>query len=240
MQKPLPFKMHASDPLSAWRASTFWAKEPETISWLEYFSNKATRRVSTLVDVGANIGVYTLYWLSLSDNSNAISCEPFEPNQKLLSANASLNGFSSRVKLISEPLYDAVGLGFVNIEDDRPGGSGFRYSIGQHLDKKSEIVMKALTLDLILAPSMVNHILKIDVDGNDFEILRGGESSLSSGNIESVLIEADLDQQLKIAKYLEGFGYCADARFNDFPSHSDHRRILNGTSERNRVYSLRL
>ena len=39
----MPFKMSLSDPLSIWRAETFWSKEPETIEWLKFFGNFTCR-----------------------------------------------------------------------------------------------------------------------------------------------------------------------------------------------------
>jgi hypothetical protein len=67
-QVPVPFKMITTHELSQWRKENFWEKEPETIAWLQNFSNMAgdTR---ALLDVGANIGVYSMYWLSLNSNN---------------------------------------------------------------------------------------------------------------------------------------------------------------------------
>jgi hypothetical protein len=41
---------------SLWRAETLLTKEPETIEWIETFNEE-----SVFWDVGANIGVYSLY-----------------------------------------------------------------------------------------------------------------------------------------------------------------------------------
>jgi len=71
----LPFRIDTTDELSLWRANTFFDKEPETIEWLKFFSNKSNS-TNLLVDVGANIGLYTLFWLSLNTNNRAIAIEP--------------------------------------------------------------------------------------------------------------------------------------------------------------------
>ena len=42
--------------LIQWRAETFFTKEPETIEWINTFKSD-----ETLFDVGANIGLYSIY-----------------------------------------------------------------------------------------------------------------------------------------------------------------------------------
>lgn len=93
-----------SDPISLWRAETFWSKEPETIEWLTYFGNKENSHCRILVDVGANIGIYTLYWCSLNKNLLTISIEPFDENYKLLVRNTEMNDFTDQVKFLKQPL----------------------------------------------------------------------------------------------------------------------------------------
>ena len=38
------------------RAYTFYTKEPETVDWIDKFNNG-----SNFIDIGANIGIYSLY-----------------------------------------------------------------------------------------------------------------------------------------------------------------------------------
>ena len=90
-EKSLPFKLDISDKLSAWRSKTFYSKEPETLKWLEFFA-VINHNYEILIDVGANIGIYTLYWLHFP-NTRAIAIEPFDENIRLLSSNISMNNF---------------------------------------------------------------------------------------------------------------------------------------------------
>ena len=50
------FLMENYGPLSRKRARSFEFKEPETLTWIESFDSN-----DSLIDIGANIGIYTIY-----------------------------------------------------------------------------------------------------------------------------------------------------------------------------------
>ena len=235
--KLLPFKMDLTDALSIWRAETFWLKEPETVKWLEYFSSQKSLNCKTFYDVGANVGIYTLYWLTLNIESNSISIEPFNENLNLLIRNIKMNNFTHRVKVVNQPLASRVELGFYNVSDNRPGGSSFKFDLFNNPDLIDSKQTESLTIDSLFSTKLGPSILKIDVDGTDFEILQGARLSLKSNEIISVLIESSEEKQKEIENYLKKFDYVADPKFNEMVNHSDERRKINGNHERNRVYT---
>ncbi len=230
----LPFEIDSSDELSSWRAETFFSKEPETLEWLRtYVSND---EIPVLLDVGANIGLYSLYYLSLKPQTETISCEPFQENFHLLIKNLDLNGFAERAILVQNPLARVSEEGFAEINDSRPGGSGYRYI--RNLEAELDLIkIKTVSIDEILRHEIRQVIIKIDTDGNDFEILQGARESLASGKVISVLIESDVDGQKRISNFLDQFGLVPDLELDNLPNHSDLRRINAGTKERNRIYT---
>ena len=231
--------MDLTGALSRWRAETFWTKEVETISWLKFFSGGAPHAAETLVDVGANVGIYSLFWLTLSKNSKVLSCEPFVENYSLLKSNLELNGLLHRAELVSEPLYSQSTPGTLFFEDSRPGSSGLQFNSELSMDKNDKAKIYSKTLDQLLLDKSQHRILKIDVDGLDFEILKGAKNALESQTILSVLIEAPEECQREISAYLKKFSFSADRRFDEIESHSDVRRMANNQLERNRVYTLK-
>ena len=237
MSSSLPFLMDESDSLSQWRAETFWTKEVETLAWLEFFSEFEDASITNLVDVGSNVGVYSLYWLSMNPSSQVVACEPFEKNMKLLKSNLRLNSMLDRVELISSPLYSTSVSGSLVLNDLRPGSSGSQFRTIHGVESGLGHSVDSTTLDNILFGNIDRKILKIDVDGLDFEILQGAKASLLSGSICSVLIEAPEPIQFQISAFLEQYMYVPDLRFDAVESHSDLRRIAAGKSERNRVYT---
>jgi len=234
-EKSLPFKLDISDELSAWRSKTFYSKEPETLKWLEFFA-VINHNYEILIDVGANIGIYTLYWLHFP-NTSAIAIEPFDENIKLLSKNIRMNNFMTRVDIISKPLSSQNTLGWSTINDIRPGGSDYKLCLNNNLNQSNSIKVETLTLDSILGGTKEKYILKIDTDGTDFDILKRAELALKDGKIVSILIESSEEDQGFIESYLKSFDLIADSRFNLIDEHSDTRRKINGKKERNRVYS---
>ena len=232
-QKP-PFLIDQQDELSVWRYKSFYDKEPETIKWVDFFA--ASKLPLNFLDVGANIGMYSLYFLSLVKNKMVICVEPFQKNFELLTQNLRLNNYVDRAQVINSPLSSEIKRGSAIVSDKRPGGSGYKL-IESDKGHQESIDVQVLDIDSILYPFDQKYVLKIDTDGSDFEILQGGINSLQSGCIISILIEASQDVQEQISDYLKNFDLTSDYRFNDLSNHSDRRRVANNKYERNRVYT---
>ena len=232
-QKP-PFLIDQSDELSVWRYKSFYDKEPETIKWIDFFA--ASESSLNFLDIGANIGMCSLYFLSLVKNKMVICVEPFQKNFELLTQNLRLNNYVDRAQVINSPLSSEIKRGSAIVSDERPGGSGYKL-IESDKGHQESIDVEVLDIDSILYPFDQKYVSKIDTDGSDFEILQGGIKSLQSGCIISILIEASQDVQKQISDYLKNFDLTSDYRFNDLSNHSDRRRIANNKDERNRVYT---
>lgn len=238
MDSELPFILDTNDPLSQWRAESFWTKEEETLAWLKLFSQNEFNSAEVLVDVGANIGVYSLYWLSLRTSSKCISCEPLPANYNLLKKNIALNGFGNRVKIITNPIYSIITKGKFDVADYRPGSSGSQFKPILKGQPDNPLVSQALKLDEIVKDKNQTHILKIDIDGLDYEVLKGGTEFLSSKSLLSILIESSEEIQIQIKNFLALYGFVEDDRFNHLEGHSDIRRKGKKQQEVNRVYTL--
>jgi FkbM family methyltransferase len=226
--------MNTEDALSKWRSETFYSKEPETLAWLDHFGSKIT----SLVDVGANLGLYSLYWLTLNAKNFSLACEPFLPNIQMLITNLELNNFRSRCDIVESPLSEVKQMVNPVIYDERIGASGFTIRSVSRLDTIRGV--ETTTLDDVLSRISGLCILKIDTDGTDFEILKGARLSLTQGKIVSILIESSERQQIEIAKFLNSYNFILDETLNYNKDHSDLRRIASGKIERNRIYSLKL
>ena len=74
--------------LIKWRVDTFYNKEPETLDWINKFIN--TNPI-IFWDIGANIGLYSLYAAIKHKNCEVISFEPSTSNLRILSRNIYIN-----------------------------------------------------------------------------------------------------------------------------------------------------
>ena len=87
--------------LTEWRVDTFFSKEPETLEWIDSF--KKNQEI-IFWDIGANIGLYSLYTCLKHSNSNIIAFEPSTSNLRVLSRNISMNNFENKIKIVPMPL----------------------------------------------------------------------------------------------------------------------------------------
>ena len=176
-----------------WRAKSFGAKEPETNAWLRSEINDD----SVFWDIGANIGLYSLYAAALNGNCSILAIEPESQNFASLCQNVFANGFIN-IDVFSF----AVNGGPFSIQDlhvSEMGAGCAVHNLGSTSPWSSnQAVFRQKTVtsspdELVknfgfIAPS----IMKIDVDGIELEILRGSRTILSD-SLKTVLVEIDAD-----------------------------------------------
>ena len=227
----LPFKMITESDIEKMRYDTFWTKEPETINWIKSFPED-----NVFLDIGANIGVYSLYNAKLHPKSLTIACEPFMGNYLRLHNNIAMNGFMNIL---------VVCVGFSNqnaflplyLPDNTIGSSGGQlrsptdaqgntFPIAGAQDVMTfriETFLDTFThMDKLIKPT---HI-KIDVDGRESEILEGLQTL---PELQSILIEFNNKEvQEKYIDLFLSWGFTDNNEFNKFSPHSRDRRVKEG------------
>lgn len=231
--KPLPFKLDVSLEIPKWRASTFWSKEPETVVWIERFLSKRTN-ITVFIDVGANIGLYSLYATSVNRKVKIIAIEPIQETYFELIKNIELNKISGQVEPINAALAFMEGTGQMIGSDGRVGSSGAQLIIE---DGSTGSSIRTTTGDQLLSRQVNSRALvKIDTDGNEFDVLSGFKKSFEKNLVKSILVEttsaneSQIDEILKSNKFVEDFTYL------EIEGHSNHRRIKAGNKERTKIY----
>lgn len=161
-----------------WRARTLLTKEPGTIAWL-----KKLRLGDVFFDVGANIGCYTLYAArQVGDAGFVYAFEPHLGSAMALLRNVAVNGFGDRVRVLTCALSGSYDHSFAPFyyQSLTSGSTGSQIAAAMNEHGKAFIPaaleMKVITTlssliasDVVPSPSVV----KVDVDGNEFDILRG-------------------------------------------------------------------
>uniref|UniRef100_A0A6M3J6N9 Putative methyltransferase n=1 Tax=viral metagenome TaxID=1070528 RepID=A0A6M3J6N9_9ZZZZ len=221
------FKIYVTNEIEQWRADTFWTKEPETIEWIKSFG-----RNDTFFDVGANIGIYSLYCASVHSENLIYSFEPARCNFIRMMQNIELNKFDNIIAL-------PIGIRDVNmidtfgLIDDKIGHSGSQ--INSITDKY--YLLPIFSLDFWSDFDMPTHV-KIDIDGMEMDVIRGMAKTLMSGDMKSCLVEIN-DNKDKIIKLFRGFGYTNNNRFNKLENHSSVRRAKEGIKAENVIFCRR-
>lgn len=238
MKREIPFKFDQSSELGRWRAETFWEKEPETIAWVKSFEGLSLEHLDFL-DIGANLGIYSLFALTTRAFSRVIAVEPMPLNFEALRANVKLNGLEHKTVLYNQPLYSHSVMVDFEFKDERVGSSGGQI-VEDSRNAEKNITSRVQTLigdDLIQANQIKKCVIKLDVDGLELEILKGFKEAMSQNSIISVLVEATIDNRQEIEDLMGENSFYIDNRFDILTNHSTVRRTISGSSERNLIFS---
>lgn len=131
----------------------------------------------TVVDVGANIGYFSLLSASLvGSTGSVIAVEPNPRNVKALYASAARNGFR-HVHVFQAAASDECGLLFLNVDSSNGTVSPAKGDIDDMLSRET---VPALTLDTIIEPSRRVDLIKLDTEGAEYKVLRGARKFLSA------------------------------------------------------------
>ncbi len=216
--------------LTEWRVNTFLSKEPETLGWIDSFERKGDL---IFWDIGANIGLYSIYNAIKNKNSKTFSFEPSSSNLRVLSRNISKNNLTNSITLFPIPLTNKSNI-FLQMNESKfiEGGAlntfGESYNFeGKNFSPEMKYKTYGTSIDYLLKNKILEipDYIKIDVDGIEHLILEGGKNSLKDKKIKSILIEINenfteqYEQTLNLMN-LAGFKIQHKKQNSDFISHN--------------------
>jgi len=197
--------------MTASRVNTIFSKEPETIEWIDSFENK-----SIFWDIGANIGLYSLY-AALVNDSKVFAFEPAASNYFCLCKNIELNKLDKQISPLCLSFSDYTKIAPLNMISTEYGSSQNEFDHEKNdLGQNTEFIFQQSSIGFTINdfiknynPSLPNH-LKIDVDGIESSIIKESSMLLSYENLYDVSIEineADEDICEKITDTMNKFGF---------------------------------
>jgi len=189
------------------RAVTFHEKEPEMIEWIDSFSGKCASDSVVFYDIGANIGIYSLYAASLYSAANVYSFEPQSTNFSSLCLNIARNRFANvlplQLALSDSECIDVLHVGVM------AAGAGAA-SVGEkYLFTRKDIGFKqgicCTSLNDLWEKKFIKrpNFVKIDVDGHEAKILDGGGSVWSDSYLKGVVIEFEYTTDSAVEKLID-------------------------------------
>lgn len=169
-----------------WRASTFFEKEPETLNWIESFSSD-----ETLLDIGANVGLYTMY--ASKRGHRVWSIEPLAENYFILQRNIFINQLKN-VQAFCACIYNENKIDTLKVRNTGFGqaSNSFHENLGaynEQYDWTYEQGVLGFSLDYFSNQTEIPNHIKIDVDGHELKVLQGAKATLSNPKLKSILIE---------------------------------------------------
>ena len=189
--------LYTPNSMCSFRSDTFSTKEPETLEWIERYGGKGKK---ILFDIGANIGIYSIFH-SLLNEGKSVSFEPSFFNLKQLTKNINLNRCEKLISVVSNPLSDSSRFSeFINGNEDEGGALsafGVDYGFdGKRIPSNFKTNVLGFSLDNLFELGFLKdkpNLIKIDVDGIEDLILKGSINTLSSSECISVLVEVNDD-----------------------------------------------
>jgi FkbM family methyltransferase len=167
---------------------------PEMLTW-----RRALATGGLFLDVGANVGIYTLWAAELG--AEVIALEPAVDTYELLAENIALNGYRSRA--IQAAAGAACGTA--------------RFTAGRdatnRVDPDGPVTTPVVTIDSLLGDRHAAG-MKVDTEGFELEVLRGCAQALAGHRIGLIQLEwnemsqvvSGADRQ-PVASLLAGHGY---------------------------------
>ena len=150
-------------------------QERELCSWFRRFS----KGIHTAIDVGANEGAYTLYFLAKTSAQRVLAFEPSPENLFHLKGNLELNHLSADHRLEIVPKF--VGRS--------PG---------------NEWIALDVFWQSIISPCLV----KVDIDGGEVELLRGAQGLLRMPGVRWIIEVHSRELKEECLEILRAAKYC--------------------------------
>ena len=119
-------------------------------------------RNSTVIDIGAHIGYYSL--LAAAMGHSAVAIEPLNTNSDLLQMSAHLNNFSQDVTLLKNAVYDRRTYATLTSNKDNQGGVWIKSTNSKYTSETSTNYVATITIDDVIPYVKQNSvIIKIDI-----------------------------------------------------------------------------
>ena len=178
-----------------WRVNRFFANEPEILDWIDSFKKFNGKIV--FWDIGANIGIYSLYAAAIHNKISVFSFEPSIKNLLPLLKNILINKLFKKINIINNPISNTSLVLENMFEKSLDEGSALNFFNTKKDNKgkkhNNNIGYKLLSLnidELIKRKSIeIPNYIKIDVDGNEHLILKGANKTLNNKKIKEIYIE---------------------------------------------------
>ena len=176
------------------RVKRIFSKEPGTLKWIDNFKNDEN---TIFWDIGANIGLFSLYASQKHNNIKIFSFEPSTSNLRVLSRNISINNLQERISINQFPLTKNEN-SYLDLKETRfqegcasnTFGEDFGHDGNKIYEKNSYKVFGNNINNLIDNKILdIPNYIKIDVDGIEHLILEGADKYLNSKKIKSISVE---------------------------------------------------
>lgn len=171
---------------------------------VDYLLSEAGPDLDYFLDIGANLGLYTLQVAADQRARHVWAFEPDPRNHAQLLANLYLNGLTTRVQTYRYAASDAAGTVTFAIY---PAASTGQSRIAAGTEGAEETIQVECTpIDALLSCSGKSVAIKIDVEGHERAVLKGAAALLQNNNC-TLQIEAWPNGAQALIETMAGMGF---------------------------------
>lgn len=196
--------------------------------WLGTYEKPTQKHFTSIIkkgdvvfDIGANVGFYSLLSsILVGEQGKVVAFEPFLKNIAYLKSHIKLNNIKN-IHVIPYAVSKKKQFSFFKIEGSSSMG---------HLSETGDIKVKSVNLDLLIHTKKipVPNLIKIDVEGSEYDVFLGARTSLKRYHPTIILSTHGKEIHKKCCLLLKKEGYHLTT-LNDLP--------LNKTTELLAVYN---
>ncbi|MBW3577898.1 MAG: FkbM family methyltransferase [Actinobacteria bacterium] len=184
------------------RKSHVWAVRGMSASTKAFYANPPDVEMAVwqkllvagdlFVDVGANVGTYSL--IACEAGAEVIAVEPNDQARRWLMKNIELNGYRADVRSVAL--------------SDQPGQVRITVDLGttNRIDPAGGQIVEVDTLDSLIGER--HAYVKVDVEGHELQVLRGGARALEEQRLLAVQLEWNAcADRTPVSELLADYGY---------------------------------
>lgn len=154
---------------------------------LRYALSRVDPGISTIFDIGANVGDMTFMMLEVFPQATIFAFEPCSPTFQQLRERVMDSPQRDRVRLFNHGFYSEECTRTLHVTSHHGANSLFGitpeyHEMNPHIQESGAEDIELVRLDDFVAEQGIAHIdlIKIDVEGAEYEVLAGGRRTLQS------------------------------------------------------------
>jgi FkbM family methyltransferase len=167
------------------------------LAWCGFYDLRLSRTLAglasvggVLVDVGANIGYFSLLWTAYNRKNTALAFEASPRNQTILRANIAANRLCQRVDIYPFALGKSESIAaFDPGPAEQSGWGGLSLSASDRT-----IQIRVSPLDAFIPADKPISVLKVDTEGADLWVLMGAQNLLRRKQIQNIFYESNVER----------------------------------------------
>jgi len=164
---------------------------------------KYIKEGSVVIDIGSQIGVFSIFAAKRAKNIRVYAYEPFSENFEMLKENIKLNKLQKKVILFKLGVSGKKGKRELILCEENTGGHGF------YCDGKNKVEIETTTLKDIFETNKIKScdFLKMDCEGAEYEIIYKTPKKYLK-KIKSISMEYHKNDNInKLKRFLEEKGF---------------------------------